>query len=123
MASRSLRIFGSGTFSTWTVLRPDQTVARGGLELRRRLEIRLAPQPLDLVQRPVHRYRCHGRGLPARACSDAPRVGHLTADPRAPPHPAGVKRTRPPAAHSERVQPQRVEIVVGVRTLILLLVF
>src|SRR3954454_6270190 len=28
MASRSFRIFGSGTFSTWTVLRPDQTFAR-----------------------------------------------------------------------------------------------
>src|SRR4051812_4344408 len=28
IASRSFRIFGSGTSSTWTVLRPDQTVAR-----------------------------------------------------------------------------------------------
>src|SRR4051812_4594820 len=28
IASRSFRIFGSGTFSTWTVLRPDQTFAR-----------------------------------------------------------------------------------------------
>src|SRR3954453_9258136 len=28
IASRSLRIVGSGTSSTWTVLRPDQTVAR-----------------------------------------------------------------------------------------------
>src|SRR3954451_809228 len=28
IASRSLRIFGSGTFSTCTVLRPDQTFAR-----------------------------------------------------------------------------------------------
>src|SRR3954466_7268286 len=28
MASRSFRIFGSGTFSTCTVLRPDQTFAR-----------------------------------------------------------------------------------------------
>src|SRR4051812_45996606 len=27
IASRSLRIFGSGTFSTWTVLRPDHTFA------------------------------------------------------------------------------------------------
>src|SRR4051794_23892859 len=39
MASRSFRIFGSGTFSTWTVLRPDQTFAR--MSDPRRLELGL----------------------------------------------------------------------------------
>src|SRR3954449_6503784 len=55
IASRSLRIFGSGTFSTCTVLRPDQTFARmsdphllelGLLERLRRALLRLALERL-----------------------------------------------------------------------------
>src|SRR3954454_16745025 len=64
IASRSLRIFGSGTFSTWTVLRPDQTFARmsdprllglGLLERLRRARLELALGQLAL-----------GHGLGAR---------------------------------------------------------
>src|SRR3954454_22335479 len=55
MASRSFRILGSGTFSTCTVLRPDQTLARMSdprlLELGvvQRLRRALIQLPLELL--------------------------------------------------------------------------